>query len=269
MLPRGCTKTKGCSNHRNPNAPTFTPRIPLRHPQICPLSTFGGRNQRFWLPPPHPWWGAAGGEGNGRAVPGPRSHDLSSPARCYIEVDIFLFNPTAAKSTNRSVWQRADLIFHPPGRCTCVCMAVRTRVPPVLAAHGSQNNSFLFFLLMQFFFFLSALKAAFLPAASMLKKGFVIPHGTGGIKTLRPGFERGRRSSPAPGTPWPAPAPRRIIGRLPGQTVLLPRENSTLQPPAGTRSSGKRRHSGAALLRITGAARSPGGGGVWVKVLPC
>lgn len=156
----------------------------------------------------------------------------------------------------------------PPGRRTCVCMAVRTRVPPVPAAHGSQNNSFLFFLLMQFFFFLSALKAAFLPAASMLKKGFVIPQGTGGIKTLRPGFECGRRSSPAPGTPWPAPAPRRIVGRLPGQTVLLPRENSTLQPPAGTRSSGKRRHSGAALLRITGAARSPGGG-VWVKVLPC
>lgn len=102
------------------------------------------------------------------------------------------------------------------------------------------------------------------------EKGFCHPaRHRGGIKTLRPGFERGRRSSPAPGTPWPAPAPRRIVGRLPGQTVLLPRENSTLQPPAGTHSSGKRRHSGAALLRITGAARSPGGGGVWVKVLPC
>lgn len=67
-------------------------------------------------------------------------------------------------------------------------MAVRTRVPPVPAAHGSRNNSFLFFLLMQFFFFLSALKAAFLPAASMLKKGFVIPHGTGGDKNFAPRF---------------------------------------------------------------------------------
>lgn len=127
MLPRGCTKTKGCSNHRNPNAPTFTPRIPLRHPQICPLSTFGGRNQRFWLPPPHPWWGAAGGEGNGRAAPGPHSHDLSGPARCYIEVDIFLFNPTAAKSTNRSV--AASRPHFPPPRgaahaCAWLCAHV-------------------------------------------------------------------------------------------------------------------------------------------------
>lgn len=104
-VPEGVTRPKDAPippARRNPNATTFTPCFPLRQPQICSLSTFGGRNQHFWLPPFRPRWGAAGGEGSGRAAPGPRSHDLSDPARCYIYVNIFLFNPTAAKSTNRA-----------------------------------------------------------------------------------------------------------------------------------------------------------------------
>lgn len=80
----GVTNPKDAPTTETPMQPPLHRASPSATPKSAPLSILGGKNQRFWLPPSHPRWGAAGGEGSGRAAPGPRSHDLSGPERCYI-----------------------------------------------------------------------------------------------------------------------------------------------------------------------------------------
>lgn len=187
MLPRGCTKTKGCSNHRNPNAPTLTPRIPLRHPQICPLSTFGGRNQRFWLPPPHPWWE----QQVGKATAGPlRGHvPMTCPVlRGAVLKSIFSCLIRRLRSQQTEAWQRTDLIFHPPGAphmrvhgCahTCATRPGGSREPEQL----------LFIFPFDAIFFLSfCLESSISSCSFHAEKGFCHPARHRGDKNFAPRF---------------------------------------------------------------------------------
>lgn len=141
FTPRPCTQKKGkdedapegvYQNQRMLQPPKpqcnhlYTTHPPPPPPNLPPLH-FWGKKPAFLAPSTPSMVGAAGGEGNGRAAPGPHSHDLSSPARCYIEVEIFLFNLTAAKSTNRSV--AASRPHFPPPRgaahaCAWLCAHV-------------------------------------------------------------------------------------------------------------------------------------------------
>jgi len=128
--------------------------------------------------------------------------------------------------------------MHPclvPGCCTRVCIGVHTcAAHPSGSRHARGWKTSLSWV--SWGFFLAFWKASFLPAAPVPCAGAGrAANGSWGIKRLVPSVRHRVKEPSAPRTAWPAPAPRRITGKRPGQTVLPPRENSTLPLPAGTR----------------------------------